>query len=97
MKMRLLKRVAACHEARVSYWLHNGHVTNNNEKMSKSLGNSFTIREITVRYHPLSLRHFLLSAHFRTPLNYSNFQLESASDAVYYVYNTLQECEDASV
>ncbi|KAM5567763.1 cysteine--tRNA ligase 2, cytoplasmic [Rosa sericea] len=86
---------AACQEGCVSYWLHNGHVTNNNEKMSKSLGNFFTIREITERYHPLSLRHFLLSAHYRTPLNYSVSQLEGASDAVYYIYNTLQECEDA--
>ncbi|KAL6186561.1 hypothetical protein ACLB2K_042681 [Fragaria x ananassa] len=86
---------AACQEGRVSYWLHNGHVTNNNEKMSKSVGNFFTIRQITERYHPLSLRHFLLSAHYRTPLNYSVSQLESASDAVYYIYNTLQECEVA--
>ncbi|KAL6188009.1 hypothetical protein ACLB2K_039404 [Fragaria x ananassa] len=86
---------AACQESRVSYWLHNGHVTNNNEKMSKSVGNFFTIRQITERYHPLSLRHFLLSAHYRTPLNYSVSQLESASDAVYYIYNTLQECEVA--
>ncbi|KAL6193083.1 hypothetical protein ACLB2K_034167 [Fragaria x ananassa] len=86
---------AACQESRVGYWLHNGHVTNNNEKMSKSVGNFFTIRQITERYHPLSLRHFLLSAHYRTPLNYSVSQLESASDAVYYIYNTLQECEDA--
>ena len=64
--------------------------------MSKSLGNFFTIRQITERYHPLSLRLFLLSAHYRTPLNYSVSQLESASDQLYYIYNTLQECEDAS-
>ncbi|KAK9934719.1 hypothetical protein M0R45_021853 [Rubus argutus] len=86
---------AACQEGSVNFWLHNGHVTNNNEKMSKSLGNFFTIRQITEWYHPLSLRHFLLSAHYRSPLNYSVSQLESASDAVYYVYNTLQDCEDA--
>ncbi|XP_059452782.1 cysteine--tRNA ligase 2, cytoplasmic [Corylus avellana] len=86
---------AACQESRVSYWMHNGHVTNNNEKMSKSLGNFFTIREITQRYHPLALRHFLISAHYRSPLNYTVLQLESSSDAVYYIYQTLQDCEDA--
>ncbi|KAG7981095.1 hypothetical protein I3843_05G214600 [Carya illinoinensis] len=86
---------AACQESRVSYWMHNGHVTNNNEKMSKSLGNFFTIRQITHRYHPLALRHFLISAHYRSPLNYTVSQLDMASDAVYYIYQTLQDCEDA--
>ncbi|KAG6655777.1 hypothetical protein CIPAW_05G239800 [Carya illinoinensis] len=86
---------AACQESGVSYWMHNGHVTNNNEKMSKSLGNFFTIRQITQRYHPLALRHFLISAHYRSPLNYTVSQLDSASDAVYYIYQTLQDCEDA--
>ncbi|KAJ6982149.1 hypothetical protein NC653_025303 [Populus alba x Populus x berolinensis] len=86
---------AACEESSVSYWMHNGHVTNNNEKMSKSLGNFFTIRQITERYHPLALRHFLISAHYRSPLNYSVSQLESSSDAVFYIYQTLQDCEDA--
>ncbi|KAI4357789.1 hypothetical protein L6164_001715 [Bauhinia variegata] len=86
---------AACEESNVSYWMHNGHVTNNNEKMSKSLGNFFTIRQITERYHPLALRHFLISAHYRSPLNYTVWQLESSSDAVYYIYQTLQDCEDA--
>ncbi|KAJ7943138.1 Cysteine-tRNA ligase [Quillaja saponaria] len=86
---------AACQECNISYWMHNGHVTNNNEKMSKSLGNFFTIRQVTERYHPLSLRHFLISAHYRSPLNYTVLQLESASDAVYYIYQTLQDCQDA--
>uniref|UniRef100_A0A9I9CKH9 cysteine--tRNA ligase n=1 Tax=Cucumis melo TaxID=3656 RepID=A0A9I9CKH9_CUCME len=80
---------AACQESKISYWMHNGHVTNNNEKMSKSLGNFFTIRQITERYHPLVLRHFLISAHYRSPLNYTVSQLDSASDT------TLQDCEDA--
>ncbi|XP_038907150.1 cysteine--tRNA ligase 2, cytoplasmic [Benincasa hispida] len=86
---------AACQESKISYWMHNGHVTNNNEKMSKSLGNFFTIRQITERYHPLVLRHFLISAHYRSPLNYTISQLDSASDTVYYIYQTLQDCEDA--
>lgn len=86
---------AACQESNVSYWMHNGHVTNNNEKMSKSLGNFFTIRQVTERYHPLALRYFLMSAHYRSPLNYTVLQLESASDAIFYIYQTLQDCEQA--
>ncbi|KAK7343413.1 hypothetical protein VNO77_12130 [Canavalia gladiata] len=86
---------AVDHESNISYWMHNGHVTNNNEKMSKSLGNFFTIRQITERYHPVALRHFLISAHYRSPLNYSISQLESSSDAIYYIFQTLQDCKDA--
>ncbi|XP_057423801.1 cysteine--tRNA ligase 2, cytoplasmic [Lotus japonicus] len=86
---------AANKESNVSYWMHNGHVTNNNEKMSKSLGNFFTIRQITERYHPLALRHFLITAHYRSPLNYSISQLETSSDAIYYIFQTLQDCKDA--
>ncbi|KAK8522289.1 hypothetical protein V6N13_115266 [Hibiscus sabdariffa] len=86
---------AACEESDVSYWMHNGHVTNNNEKMSKSLGNFFTIRQITERYHPLALRYFLINAHYRSPLNYSVVQLEGASEAIFYIYQTLQDCEDS--
>ncbi|XP_045807514.1 cysteine--tRNA ligase 2, cytoplasmic-like [Trifolium pratense] len=86
---------AADRESHISYWLHNGHVTNNNEKMSKSLGNFFTIRQITERYHPLALRHFLIGAHYRSPLNYSIAKLETSSDAVYYIFQTLEDCKDA--
>ncbi|CAJ2630693.1 unnamed protein product [Trifolium pratense] len=86
---------AADNESHISYWLHNGHVTTNNEKMSKSLGNFFTIRQITERYHPLALRHFLISAHYRSPLNYSIAQLEISSDAVYYIFQTLEDCKHA--
>ena len=85
---------AACQESNVSYWMHNGHVTNNNEKMSKSLGNFFTIRQITDLYHPLALRYFLLGTHYRSPVNYSIAQLEIASEAVFYIYQTLRDCED---
>ncbi|PPS09006.1 hypothetical protein GOBAR_AA11635 [Gossypium barbadense] len=86
---------AACEESDVSYWLHNGHVTNNNEKMSKSLGNFFTIHQITERYHPLALRYFLINAHYRSLLNYSVVQLEGASDAIFYIYQSLKDCQDA--
>ncbi|KAK4416817.1 Cysteine--tRNA ligase CPS1, chloroplastic/mitochondrial [Sesamum alatum] len=63
--------------------------------MSKSLGNFFTIREVTKLYHPLALRHFLLGTHYRSPVNYSISQIEISSEAVFYIYQTLQDCEDA--
>ncbi|KAG8382875.1 hypothetical protein BUALT_Bualt05G0124800 [Buddleja alternifolia] len=85
---------AACSESKVIYWMHNGFVTANDEKMSKSLGNFFTIREVTKLYHPLALRHFLLGTHYRSPVNYSLAQIEIASEAVFYVYQTLQDVDD---
>ncbi|CAA0818592.1 Cysteinyl-tRNA synthetase- class Ia family protein [Striga hermonthica] len=86
---------AACSESKINYWLHNGFVTANDEKMSKSLGNFFTIREVTKMYHPLALRYFLLGTHYRSPVNYSISQIEIASGSVFYLYQTLQESEDA--
>ncbi|CAA2967762.1 cysteine--tRNA ligase 2, cytoplasmic [Olea europaea subsp. europaea] len=86
---------AACAKSNVSYWIHNGFVTTSDEKMSKSLGNFFTIREVTKVYHPLALRHFLMGTHYRSPVNYTISQLEIASEAVFYIYQTLQDCEDA--
>ncbi|KAG8366635.1 hypothetical protein BUALT_Bualt17G0100200 [Buddleja alternifolia] len=85
---------AACSESKVNYWMHNGFVTENDEKMSKSLGNFFTIREVTKFYHPLALRHFLLGTHYRSPVNYSILQIEISSEAIFYIYQTLQDCED---
>lgn len=85
---------AACKTSNISYWIHNGFVKNNDEKMSKSLGNFFTIREAIDLYHPLALRLFLMGTHYRSPINYSNAQLESASDRVFYIYQTLHDCEE---
>ncbi|KAL8501765.1 hypothetical protein ACS0TY_021040 [Phlomoides rotata] len=84
---------AACHESRVSYWVHNGFVTIDSEKMSKSLGNFFTIRQVIELYHPLALRLFLMGSHYRSPINYSDLHLESASDRAFYIYQTLHDCE----
>ncbi|KAL6556740.1 hypothetical protein OROGR_006028 [Orobanche gracilis] len=84
---------AACHESSVSYWVHNGFVTIDSEKMSKSLGNFFAIREVIEHYHPLALRLFLMGTHYRSPINYSELQLESASDRLFYIYQTLKDCE----
>ncbi|KAG9443585.1 hypothetical protein H6P81_014925 [Aristolochia fimbriata] len=83
---------AACSSSHISYWVHNGFVTVDSEKMSKSLGNFFTIRQVIVLYHPLALRLFLMGTHYRSPVNYSDLQLESASDRLYYIYQTLQDC-----
>lgn len=85
---------AACKTSNISYWVHNGFVNNNNEKMSKSLGNFFTIREAIDIYHPLAMRLFLMGTHYRSPINYSNAQLESASDRAFYIYQTLHDCEE---
>ncbi|XP_057959106.1 cysteine--tRNA ligase, chloroplastic/mitochondrial isoform X2 [Malania oleifera] len=84
---------AACSESNVSYWIHNGFVNIDSEKMSKSRGNFFTIRQVIDLYHPLALRLFLIGTHYRSPINYSDIQLESASDRVFYIYQTLHDCE----
>ncbi|KAL0785153.1 hypothetical protein Bca101_001399 [Brassica carinata] len=92
----LAQTCAACGEhGGVNYWLHNGHLTINNEKMSKSKGDFKPIREVTERYHPLALRHFLISVHYRSPLSYSASKLDSSSELLYYVYQTLQDLDDA--
>ncbi|GLT77137.1 hypothetical protein SLA2020_487490 [Shorea laevis] len=84
---------AACNQSNVSYWIHNGFVTVDSEKMSKSLGNFFTIRQVIDLYHPLALRLFLMGTHYRSPINYSVVQLESASERIFYIYQTLHDCE----
>ncbi len=75
------------------YWLHNGFVTVNREKMSKSLGNFFTIREILAKYDPEVLRLFLLSTHYRSPIDFSDDKLEEAKRALERFYNTLHNIE----
>ncbi|KAI3887800.1 hypothetical protein MKX03_018647 [Papaver bracteatum] len=84
---------AACNKSNISYWMHNGFVTVDSEKMSKSLGNFFTIRQVIDLYHPLALRIFLMGTHYRSPINYSDMLLESASDRAFYIYQTLHDSE----
>ncbi|XP_057511785.1 cysteine--tRNA ligase, chloroplastic/mitochondrial isoform X2 [Actinidia eriantha] len=84
---------AACNKSNISYWIHNGFVTIDSEKMSKSLGNFFTIRQVIGLYHPLALRLFLIGTHYRSSINYSDVLLEKASDRVFYIYQTLHDCE----
>ncbi|HLU62075.1 MAG TPA: cysteine--tRNA ligase [Gammaproteobacteria bacterium] len=77
-------------DAFVKYWLHNGFVTVDEEKMSKSLGNFFTIREVLKHYRPEVLRYFLLASHYRSPLNYSDDNLDKAAGALERMYLALR-------
>ncbi len=73
----------------VKYWLHNGFVNINAEKMSKSLGNFFTIREVLDKYDSEVLRFFLLSAHYRSPLDFSDQNLTEAESGMERIYKAL--------
>ncbi|MGB6056095.1 MAG: cysteine--tRNA ligase [Burkholderiaceae bacterium] len=75
----------------VNYWMHNGFVRVDNEKMSKSLGNFFTIRDVLQRYDPEVVRFFILRAHYRSPLNYSDAHLDDARHALARLYTALKE------
>jgi cysteinyl-tRNA synthetase len=77
----------------VRYWMHNGFVRVDDEKMSKSLGNFFTIREVLRKFDPEVLRMFILRAHYRSPLNYSDVHLEDARVALLRLYNAMSEGE----
>ncbi len=74
----------------VNYWMHNGHVRVDNEKMSKSLGNFFTVRDVLTHYRPEVVRYFLLSSHYRSPLNYTADALEHAGAALERLYLALR-------
>jgi cysteinyl-tRNA synthetase len=73
----------------VNYWMHNGFVRVDNEKMSKSLGNFFTIREVLEKYDAEVVRFFILRAHYRSPLNYSDAHLDDARGALTRLYTAL--------
>jgi cysteinyl-tRNA synthetase len=77
----------------VNFWMHNGFVRINEEKMSKSLGNFFTVREVLKQYQPEIIRFFILSSHYRSPLNYSDEQLNDARLALTRLYTALRGCE----
>jgi cysteinyl-tRNA synthetase len=74
----------------VNVWMHNGFVRINEEKMSKSLGNFFTVREVLKQYKPEIIRFFILSSHYRSPLNYSDEQLNEAKAALTRLYTALR-------
>ena len=79
----------------VKYWLHNGFIRVDNEKMSKSLGNFFTIRDVLKKYAPEVVRFFILRAHYRSPLNYSDAHLDDAKNSLTRLYNTLGNVQAA--
>ncbi|MDP3699931.1 MAG: cysteine--tRNA ligase [Hylemonella sp.] len=79
------------------YWMHNGFVRVDNEKMSKSLGNFFTIREILAKYDPETVRFFIIRAHYRSPLNYSDTHLDDARGALKRLYTALHAVRPATV
>jgi cysteinyl-tRNA synthetase len=81
----------------VNYWMHNGFVRVDDEKMSKSLGNFFTVRDILKSYDPEVVRFFILRAHYRSPLNYSDAHLEDAKQALTRLYTALKNTSAAAV
>jgi cysteinyl-tRNA synthetase len=72
------------------YWMHNGFINVDNEKMSKSLGNFFTIRDVLQRYDAETVRFFVVRSHYRSPLNYSDVHLDDARAALKRLYTALQ-------
>jgi cysteinyl-tRNA synthetase len=77
----------------VNYWMHNGFVQIDNEKMSKSLGNFFTIRDVLAKYDPEVVRFFIVRAHYRSPLNYSDVHLDDARAALMRLYTALKDVD----
>ncbi|PFH12181.1 cysteinyl-tRNA synthetase [Collimonas sp. PA-H2] len=75
----------------VNYWMHNGFVRIDNEKMSKSLGNFFTIRDVLKKYDAEVVRFFILRAHYRSPLNYADTNLDDAKQSLTRLYTALKE------
>jgi cysteinyl-tRNA synthetase len=77
-------------ETFVNYWMHNGFVRINDEKMSKSLGNFFTVREILDHFRAEEIRYFILTSHYRSPLNYDDEHLLNARQALTRFYTSLR-------
>lgn len=82
---------AVTHQTFANYWMHVGMLQLNNEKMSKSTGNFLTIQDALKNHHPEVLRYFLLSSHYRSPLNYSEENIQNAHRALVRFYQTLRD------
>lgn len=80
---------AYCGRPFAKYWMHNGFITVNEEKMSKSLGNFFTVREILSKYAPEVVRFYMLSTHYRSPLDFDDSKLEMNKRSLERLHNTL--------
>ena len=74
----------------VNVWMHNGFVRLDDQKMSKSLGNFFTVRKVLARYRPEVVRFFMLSSHYRSPVNYTGGNLEEAKSSLERLYTALR-------
>ena len=74
----------------VRYWIHNNMVTVNGQKMGKSLGNFVTLKDAFKKYHPLTIRFFILSTHYRSPLDFSNEALDAADKGLKRLLNTIK-------
>ncbi|MBA3537789.1 MAG: cysteine--tRNA ligase [Tatlockia sp.] len=84
---------AATDKCFANYWLHVGMLQVNNEKMAKSVGNFFTIVEVLKKHHPEVVRYFLLSSHYRSPLNYSEENLQNAGKALERLYQSIKDID----
>lgn len=82
---------AATGKSFARYWLHVGMLQVNNEKMAKSTGNFFTIADVLKKHHPEVIRYFLLSSHYRSPLNYTDENVQLAGKAMTRLYQTIKE------
>ncbi len=91
----IAQSVCSTGEKFANVWIHNGFVRVDEEKMSKSLGNFFTVREVLKEYQPEVIRFFILSSHYRSPLNYSTDNLEEAKSALSGLYTSLRDTKDA--
>jgi cysteinyl-tRNA synthetase len=87
----IAQSVGATGEPFVNVWIHNGFVRVDEEKMSKSLGNFFTVREVLEQFQPEVIRFFILSSHYRSPLNYSQDHLGEAQAALDRLYTALRD------
>ncbi len=81
----------------VNTWMHNGFVRVDNEKMSKSLGNFFTVREVLKQFDPEVVRFFIIRAHYRSPLNYSDQHLNDAKVGLTRLYTALKDFESSAL
>ncbi|MFH1387557.1 MAG: cysteine--tRNA ligase [bacterium] len=77
----------------VKYWLHNGFVNINKQKMSKSLGNFFTLKDVFKKYDPMVVRFFILSTHYRSPINYSDKDLSASKEAYGRITKFIQDID----
>jgi cysteinyl-tRNA synthetase len=96
-KMKIAQSEGATGQQFAQFWMHNGFINVDNEKMSKSLGNFFTIREVLKAFDAETVRFFLVRSHYRTPLNYSDVHLNDARGGLKRLYTALQAVPPAEV